>query len=278
MKASRLAGLAAGIMLVTCAGALWAQVYQYQDEETLQWKGARSAVLLPARNESSVGEAALAVKSTAIMRQAMLHSKKFELVSLHQLNPAVRRAVSDKLLDGSVVDAAAQDPKLESVLPVAAAVGVKFVSEVSVQSYQAATETTPLEVTLSGALYEAATGEERVSTAGTGPVKGRSLSNPLKVDAKRLETEALSDACNRLVKVLSGLPLPAEPPKREPKPEPEVAPAPVPVAAAPAPAPEPTPAPEVAVAEPTKVPLGREVHLPMEWLYYLLSVAGVAAL
>lgn len=263
-----------GIMVLLVSASLsyartHVTIYHYQDETAYGWKGARSAVLLPVQNESSHKDAALTLKATSIMKQALLHSRRFELVAIHQHNPAIVRALNDKLLNQDQVTSAVEDPKLETVLPVAAAVGVRYVIEVSVQQYKPATETTPLEVDLHGTLYDAATGDA-LPLPTDEPAWGQSLSDPRKTDAKRLETEALSIASDRLIGIFLGRPLPARPQPPKPKP------APKPVAAAPA-APTGATAPASPVQPQTKKqPVGMDVHLPIEWLYYLLAATGVA--
>lgn len=276
--------LAAGFVFQSGATSSM-KIYDYPGDEVARWKGTRSVILLPVLNESKVGQASLAAKTTAIMRLAFVHSGRFELVAIHDFNPTVQRGLTEGILAEAEVQKAMDDPTRESVPKIAGLLGVDYVAEVKVKDYKPATEATALEIILEGALIDTRTGEDAPLEPGR-PIWGRSLTNPLGANPKRLETEALSVACNHLVGVFAGdqvPPTPEEllpPPPPEPEPTTEAAqpPAPAPPdTAAAVPGGETPPAADPGEqAEKPREPRGLDVQLPVEWFYYLLSAVIVA--
>lgn len=193
------------------------------------WRGQKSVVLLPVKNESQ-GGVSLAKVAENEWRENLRASHKFSVEEIHSRNPAFMRARSENILKDDDVMRWQQQHQLEDAFNLGVSLGLQSVAELKIAGYEiveSGKAGKALKISLVGSLYDMKSRQKEKEVAAVSET-AIPKKNP---NAAQIEQATLKDATRKIVDGFLGrkiaepvkpkpTPVKTEPAKAEPAPKP----------------------------------------------------------
>lgn len=195
-------------------------------ENTDLWRGYRSIIVLPTKNEAQ-GGASLATVADEEFRKHLRSSRKFSLEDIHPRSPVFIRARNENLMQEADVLRWQQQHLIDDAFNLGGTMGVQSVGELKIAGYQiqdVGKQDKALTISVVGVMYNMKSRQKEREVAATAMAQ-LPRRNP---NAATLERSVLREATEKVVNGFLGIKeveKPVKPKVEKPKPQPKPAPA-----------------------------------------------------